>query len=138
MRALLILIFLSACGAEPPAPSSAAPPASEAPGAAPPPAEPPVVADPCEAHRAAFRAALAAATGSCTSAADCGCFNPVVAEAGCGGITDAATSARLGAIEGDYFRAGCDWPHACAAWSCEPTCHAGRCTNASAGGRIVP
>lgn len=134
MRLLCLLVLATACGAEP-----AATPAPEASGSSfglPTPSV--LAADPCEPHRAAFRAALAGATGTCTRAEDCGCFNPVVEEAGCGGITDAATAARLGAIQGDYFRAGCAWPHACAAWSCEPTCRAGRCVNGAAGGLVVP
>lgn len=133
MRCLALFALLAACGAEP-APVVAPPP--EPPPA--PPAAPPASVDPCTAHQAAFRAALASASGTCTTDTECGCFNPVVGEAGCGGITDAATAARLGAIEADFHRDGCPWPHLCGPWACTPVCREGRCVNGGAGGMIWP
>ena len=141
MRACLVaLTLLVGCGAEPSVPSSGPPePSAVAPLV--PPAAPPVpaaVADPCEVHRASFRAAIASATGTCTADAECGCFNPVVGEAGCGGITDAVTAARMAAIEAAFHAADCPWPHACGPWSCTPVCREGRCVNGDAGGLITP
>lgn len=115
--AVVFALLVSACGAEP----SAVPP---------PPAVAPPPGDPCDVHRAAFRAALASATGACTADAECGCYDPVVGEAGCGGITDGATAARLSAIEADFHRDDCPWPHMCGPWSCTPVCREGRCVNA--------
>lgn len=127
MRALCLTVWLLACGTD------AAPPPST-------PSEPPptAVVDPCTLHRAAFRAAMATATGTCIADADCGCFNPVVEEAGCGGITDAATAARMAAIEADFHRDGCPWPHLCGPWACTPVCREGRCANEGAGGLVLP
>ncbi len=98
----------------------------------------PIVAARCDAHHAAFRAAMATATGRCASDAECACFNPVVEEAGCGGISDAATAATLSAIEVAFHADACEWPHQCAAWACEPVCREGRCTNGGSGGRLLP
>ena len=40
----------------------------------------PAAADRCAEIAAEFRDTLEAATGACTTAADCGCYNPVAAE----------------------------------------------------------
>jgi hypothetical protein len=81
---------------------------------------------------------MAAATGACAAASDCGCFNPVVEEAGCGGITDAVTTRELQAIETRFHADGCPWPHQCGAWACVPVCHEGRCRNTTQSGRVIP
>jgi hypothetical protein len=124
---LVVALLVGACGPEPDPRTSH--PVAEPSAAAP--ASP--FADRCEPPRARFRAASVAATGACATDAECGCFNPVVDEAGCGGVTDATTAAALAAIERDFHAASCPWPHQCAPWACEPTCRAGRCVNAGSG-----
>ena len=81
---------------------------------------------------------MAAATGSCETNSDCGCFNPVVGEAGCGGITDRTTTDELGAIEQRFHADNCPWPHQCGPWSCQPECREGRCGNSTRGGLSIP
>ena len=125
--ACLGFILALGCGAEPP---------QQSPEPEPAPAPAPVSA--CDGHSADFRARMATATGSCTSDAECGCFNPVVGEAGCGGITDRASSDALGVIEATFHADACPWPHRCAPWACEPACREGRCVNAGMGGRVLP
>ena len=110
-------------------------PACHADGAAPQAPEP---SSTCEGHGDDFRARMATATGSCTTDSECGCFNPVVAEAACGGITDRASADALGVIEAAFHASGCPWPHQCAAWSCEPACREGRCVNGAVGGLVLP
>lgn len=130
--------FLVACalGCSGGATTESAPHTTSAPPSEP--APPTGAPDACDVHRAAFRAAMASATGACSDASECGCFNPVVGEAGCGGITDAATATRLGEIERAFHEDDCPWPHACPAWSCVPTCEAGRCVNGTLGGQLLP
>ena len=81
----------------------------------------------CAAIAARFRQALGEATGTCSSDSDCACYNAVIPEAGCGGITDAATAARLAGIEHDFHAASCPWPHQCGASLCQPHCTSSRC-----------
>jgi len=81
----------------------------------------------CDVIAARFRTALSATAGTCRTDADCACYNPVITEAGCGGITDATTAAQLAAIEREFHAASCPWPHQCAAMSCQPHCASGRC-----------
>jgi hypothetical protein len=118
---LVVLALLAACspgGGQPPA-------AAKEPAAAPPAVSP--AADPCAAITGRFRDALAGATGTCKADAECAYYNPVIAEAGCGGVTDAAAAKRLGAIEAEFHAAKCQWPHQCAAQVCAPKCVDGRC-----------
>jgi hypothetical protein len=85
--------------------------------------------DACADIRARFTAMYATRTDTCTTAADCGCYNPVGGpEMGCGGVTDATTVAKLGAIQQEFHAAGCQFTHDCAAWQCDPKCTAGRCS----------
>jgi hypothetical protein len=91
------------------------------------PSEPAKPADPCVAIAGRFRDALKAASGRCEKDADCGCYNPVIAEAGCGGVTDGATVATLRALEGEFHQAKCAWPHQCPAQQCAPRCDHGTC-----------
>jgi hypothetical protein len=86
-------------------------------------------ADTCPQIAASFRDALKSAGGACTTAADCACYNPVVADAGCGGVTDRATADALADLERRFHAAGCPWPHQCAAWVCNPACVEGRCSS---------
>jgi hypothetical protein len=130
------LVLLGCSGSEPSQPAPI--PGNTAPPAPPSPPPPPAAPDPCATHAADFRAAMAGATGRCAADDECGCFNPVVEEAGCGGITDRATSGRLGAIETAWRAAGCSWPHQCGPWACTPACRDGRCVNAGSGGRVLP
>jgi hypothetical protein len=81
----------------------------------------------CPAIASRFRDTLAHAPGTCHVDADCGCYDPVVEEVGCGGVTDRATATRLQAIEAEFLGVGCPWPHLCAAIACTPVCHEGRC-----------
>ncbi|HEY8431399.1 MAG TPA: hypothetical protein VIL20_23625 [Sandaracinaceae bacterium] len=92
----------------------------------------------CEDIQQQFRHAMARATGRCSADTDCGCFNPVVGEAGCGGITDRATADALSEIEHAFHAARCPWPHQCGPWRCEPVCRDGRCVNSQPGGRLLP
>jgi len=119
---------LAGCGTAN-APVTAPPAATTTPPLAPTPA----TVDPCSVHTASFRAALASASGACTTSIDCACYNPVVGEAGFGGVTDAATAARLGAIEAAFHVDGCPWPHLCEATACNPVCVAGRCQSGALG-----
>jgi hypothetical protein len=62
----------------------------------------------CADIRARFNAAHAARTDVCKSDGDCGCFNPVGGpQLGCGGVTDAATVAKLSVIEAEFHAASC-------------------------------
>jgi hypothetical protein len=81
----------------------------------------------CSIIASRFRSTLRLASGSCATAADCGCYNPVIEEAGCGGVTDGVTAAKLGTIEADFHKASCPWPHVCAASACAPQCSSGKC-----------
>lgn len=98
----------------------------------------PPAADACAVHAAEFRRAMARATGQCSADTDCGCFDPVVGEAGCGGITDRATADRLQEIERAFHASSCPWPHQCGPWRCEPVCRDGRCVNSQPGGYVLP
>jgi len=122
--------FLAGCGTANAPATVTAPPAATTTS----PLDPSLAtADPCSVHAASFRAALASASGACTTSTDCACYNPVVGEAGCGGITDAATAARLGAIEAAFHADACPWPHLCGATACNPVCVASRCQRGAAG-----
>jgi hypothetical protein len=90
----------------------------------------------CSVIQEEFRRTLETATGQCVTDDDCGCFSPVAG--GCGGITDSATTARLGEIEARFHAADCPWPNQCGPWACVPFCEAGRCSNRESGGAIVP
>lgn len=82
----------------------------------------------CDAIRKAHVDALAMASGACTTAADCACYNPVGGPPqGCGGVTDATTATTLSAIERDFHAARCQYTHQCGASVCAPRCDAGRC-----------
>jgi hypothetical protein len=83
----------------------------------------------CAAIAERFRQTLASASGACATDADCGCYNPVVAEAGCGGVTDQHTAVALGELQTEFLASGCDWPHQCGPWACEPRCDDGRCAH---------
>ncbi|MBN8611454.1 MAG: hypothetical protein J0L92_12755 [Deltaproteobacteria bacterium] len=141
----MILAGIAACGAESPSAPISPPSTSTHPPSSPPAISttPPTTPVPpatstsgaCVVHQDAFRVALASATGTCATNDDCGCYTPVIAEAGCGGITDAATATRLRAIEDAWRSDGCQWPHQCGPWRCEPVCREGRCVNA---GQIDP
>lgn len=90
-----------------------------------------------------FREVMKQATGTCKSDADCGCFQPVVKEAGCGGITDKGTTDRLNELTREFLSSAngqkaCSWPHQCGPWSCQPSCQQGRCANSTSGGLILP
>lgn len=118
-RSLLLILLAVGC-------SSEAPPAATATATAPP---PPAATDACADIRRRFDAALGKRTDACSTAADCGCFNPVGGpHLGCGGVTDAATVAGLAAIEKDFHAQRCAWTHSCAAWACAPRCIDQRCT----------
>ena len=139
IRPLLLAVFVIACGSE-----RSAEPAAE-PSTQPPPQTPSTPssdeesdADPCRAIQEEFGRVLRTATGSCTQDDECGCFDPVIGEAGCGGITDSATTNQLRAITTRFHEAGCPWPHQCGPWACMPVCREGQCRNSSAGGMIVP
>jgi hypothetical protein len=107
-------------------PPSITPSGSVAPAAATTPAS----ANACADIRARFNAAHAKRTDTCSADSDCACFNPVGGpQLGCGGVTDAATSKKLGAIEAEFHAASCPWTHNCAAWACAPKCVAGRCSS---------
>lgn len=145
----MILAGAAGCGGESTS-VSASPPTISPPAISPPAISPPAIGTAplttpvpaatsptgaCVVHQDAFRVALASATGTCEENDDCGCYDPVIAEAGCGGITDATTVSRLRAIEDAWRAAGCRWPHQCGPWRCEPVCREGRCVN---GGAIDP
>ena len=83
----------------------------------------------CKDLADSFRKTWKQAPGTCAADADCGCFNPVIEEAGCGGVTDRATATKLAGIESAFHVASCPWPHLCAAQVCAPRCTAGRCAN---------
>jgi hypothetical protein len=128
-RTLLLVLLLAGCSNDPPTarePGAAAlpataPPRATAAGDAP---------DVCAGIRRRFDAALAARTDSCSTAADCGCYNPVGGpHLGCGGVTDTATVAKLAEIEQEFHARRCAWTHNCAAWTCAPACVNKRCTS---------
>ncbi len=83
----------------------------------------------CAELTQAFRRTWKQAPGTCATDNACGCYNPVVEESGCGGVTDSATAATLAGIEKQFHAASCPWPHACAAQACNPQCAGGRCIN---------
>lgn len=120
---LVLAAVLAACspGSGPPATAAKEPAAATKPAASPP------TVSVCDEITARFRETLAGATGSCTADAECACYNPVIGEAGCGGVTDAATGGRLTAIEAEFHAAKCQWPHQCPAQLCAPKCVDGRC-----------
>jgi hypothetical protein len=76
-----------------------------------------------------FRTTWKQAPGTCGADTECACYNPVVEEAGCGGVTDRATASSLAKIEAAFHAASCPWPHMCAAQACNPQCVTGRCVN---------
>jgi len=118
---LLVLLTIGlGCSNDPPA-------ARESGGAKP--AAPAGSADACAEIRRRFDAALATRTDACATDADCGCYNPVAGpHLGCGGVTDAATVARLAAIQQEFHAKQCAWTHNCAAWACAPKCVSKRCS----------
>jgi hypothetical protein len=81
----------------------------------------------CRELSGIFRKTWKQAPGTCAADADCGCFNPVVEEAGCGGVTDRETATKLAKIESAFQASSCRWPHLCGAQVCSPRCKAGRC-----------
>jgi hypothetical protein len=110
--------------APPPSPAATTSPAA----ATSPDAAAAAAAGPCTALAARFKHAVDTAPGSCATAADCACYNPVAAGLGCGGVTDRTTSATLATIEAEFHAAKCSWPLECAAWNCAPRCQSGHCT----------
>lgn len=120
-------------GGDPSASSGPRAPASSgpAPSAAPPGARPTWAVDgdtpACADVRRRFSETLAKATGACATAADCGCYDPVAAGLGCGGVTDAATAKALRDVEAELHANRCRWPHSCGPWACAPRCESGRC-----------
>jgi hypothetical protein len=85
---------------------------------------------PCASIRARFNEAHAKRTDTCSTNSDCACFNPVGGpQLGCGGVTDAATSKKLDAIEAEFHAASCPWTHQCPASACMPKCVSGRCAS---------
>lgn len=116
--ALAGLLALTACGAAPaPVPAAAEPVAAE-----------PVTAETtCDGFITRYRARLAAATGTCTTDADCGTYGGLDPETLCGGSTDLATSDALHALGDESDAAGCPRP----GYSCPAIanhCEDGRCT----------
>jgi hypothetical protein len=93
----------------------------------PPATKPPAKTGPCADIAARFKATLARGSGTCKTAADCGCYNPVAAGLACGGVTDKTTSTQLAKIQQEFFAAKCKWPIQCAAWECKPRCVSGAC-----------
>ena len=119
----IVAAFVVACSSKSPPPSPAPVGSGSSAGSA-------VATDPCVAIRARFAAALATRTDTCTTAADCVCYNPVGgSDEGCGGVTDAGTGAKLAALQKEFDTAACHYTHNCAAWSCVPVCTAGRCAH---------
>jgi len=82
----------------------------------------------CSRIQARFEETVDRASRACRQDGDCGCFNPVVEDLGCGGVTDRGTAGRLARLEHEFHSAGCEWPHQCPAMACMPRCVAGRCT----------
>ncbi|MCU0849607.1 MAG: hypothetical protein MUD12_17135 [Spirochaetes bacterium] len=74
-----------------------------------------------------FDVILEKAGGTCRTAADCGCYNPVSPNVGCGGVTDRKTVKELSRVETEFHRIKCSWPVDCAAWLCKPACVRGKC-----------
>ena len=84
----------------------------------------------CDALTERWSTTLAHAPGTCTTAADCACFNGGIEKAhGCGGVTDRATAEALEQVRADFAKAQCKSGIDCGAWACAPKCAAGRCTN---------
>ena len=123
----LALWGLTACGAASSDPSVAAAPSgsssSTASSSAPSPVAAPAV---CEEVIDRYRQTLRAATGRCTSDAECVRYGGVDPDDLCGGVTDAKTGRSLKRISEELDAARC--PRA--GYSCPamvPTCDAGAC-----------
>jgi len=126
---LVALALLVACREEPPPKPAPAPPPVVAP--APAPADAPAAARKCDDVQADFDRAVTAATAlDCATDADCGCYpGGVSPRHGCGGVVNRATVAKAEALKAEMHTVTCVISIACAAWSCQPACVAGHCTN---------
>jgi hypothetical protein len=131
VRTLLLVLLVVGCSSEPPAApksggrgsATVTPPETTAP------ADAADAGDACAEIRRRFDAALATRTDRCSTAADCGCYNPVGGQhLGCGGVSDAATVAKLAEIEKEFHARRCTWTHQCGPWACAPQCVNQRCT----------
>ena len=126
-RTLILVLLVVGCSSDPPAAPktggsgsvTATSPGTPAPADA---------ADACAEVRRRFDAALATRTDGCSTAADCGCYNPVGGpHLVCGGVTVAATVAKLTEIEKEFHAGRCAWTHQCGPWACAPKCVNQRC-----------
>lgn len=86
------------------------------------------ITHPCVVKTAQLEIALAAASGKCTTKADCDCYpGGYSRKGGCGGVTDAATAKKLHAIAAELASMSCPKNLHCGPRPCAPTCVDGRC-----------
>lgn len=87
----------------------------------------PNAASACVDLSATFQARLVAASGACTTSADCACFTSIVESPACAGVTDAASARELNHLATRFRAAGCRLPRLCGPGRCAPTCADHRC-----------
>jgi len=90
--------------------------------------------DPCAEIIEAYARTLEKAGLSCRVDGDCACYQGGVGpRAGCGGVANRETVARLDALWEKFRAAGCGYTQHCGPWECTPRCHQGQCVRASVG-----
>ena len=86
------------------------------------------ITHPCVVTAAQFDRELDAADTSCKTDADCDCYpGGVTKQAGCGGITGAASAKKLHELAKAFREDGCKPVKQCAPRACEPRCIEGKC-----------
>jgi hypothetical protein len=88
---------------------------------------PDAAASACADLGAAFQGRLAAASGACSTSADCACFTSIVESPACAGVTDATSACELNDLATRFRTAGCRLPRLCGPGHCAPTCADHRC-----------
>jgi hypothetical protein len=90
--------------------------------------------DPCAEIIEAYARTLDKAGLSCRVDGDCACYQGGVGpQAGCGGVANRETVARLDALWQRFRAAGCGYTQHCGPWVCTPRCHQGQCVQSATG-----
>jgi hypothetical protein len=116
-------------GKKPPGQGAAGDPAAPGTVAAARPKEPlpDPITHPCVVAAAQYDQTIAQGSVACAADSDCGCYAGGIGKSGCGGVSSAATVAKLAGVAKRFHDMKCRTTVDCAAWACRPKCEGGRC-----------